>query len=98
MAELTFWDFVGLVFSGVRTYFPEQSRPVPFGLFGRDPTEAMLRVGTAEVFLYRRDHEGVVVIRQPGADGVEFVVPVTADSAAAVSARIYEVLTRSEGP
>lgn len=95
MEELTFWDFVGLVFSGASKYFSEQGRPVPFGLFGRDPTEAMLRIGTADVLLYRRDHEGVVVIRRIGANDFQLVVPITAESAAAVSSRIYELVTRS---
>lgn len=82
--SLTFWDFFDELYKHVSKRV-RLSGKWPYGVFGRDPTEALIKYGGADVVFSDDACGGVdIVLRIPGCAERPYYVKMTPQMAAAI--------------
>ena len=84
MIDVTFSEFFEVLYQRVSRHI-RLSGTWPYGVFGRDPTEALIQYGEASVVSSDDESEGArVVLRMPGCADRSYHVKMSAEMAAAI--------------
>jgi len=82
--SVTFWDFFDVLYARVSRHV-RLSGTWPYGVFGRDPTEALIQCGDAYVISSDDECGGAkIVLRIPGCTDRSYFVRMSAEMAAAI--------------
>jgi hypothetical protein len=77
---MTFWNFFDDVLARIQQHVVLPG-DWPFGVFGRDPTEALIRFGSATAIVFTHNDAATAIVRVPNTADRTFSVPISVDSA-----------------
>jgi len=91
---MTFWDFFDALVAHVKHRI-ELPGKWPFGVFGRDPTEALIQFGKSSVIFSAHGSESEIVVRTPDNEDRTYRVEMSLENAERLGDEIGRLLASS---